>query len=290
MAFGLAAPGVDHTTGKLRSLADYRDQMREILHQGLVDILLMSVSTCEQLAIEERLFDDSHVTPAVRANDTSDIHVLAGALAPQQPSRPFQTATVDECRAGADLALYSITPANDPKLDIASLEAYKVFRHEAQSKGLRHFLEVFAPLGGKQPKDPGRYVNDFVARTLAGVPRAGRPLFLKVPYFGPQAMEQLATYDPLLIPGVMGGASGTTYDAFYLLEEARRRGARAALFGRKIKDSEHQLTFVRHLRLIADGQLAAQEACRSYHADLGKLGIRPHRPLAEDLQATGTSR
>ena len=30
MAWGLAAPGKDPATGKLRSLADYRDQMREI--------------------------------------------------------------------------------------------------------------------------------------------------------------------------------------------------------------------------------------------------------------------
>ncbi|HWB54092.1 MAG TPA: hypothetical protein VG722_07865, partial [Tepidisphaeraceae bacterium] len=37
MATGLAATGVDHVTGKRRSLADYRDQMRQVLKQGLVD-------------------------------------------------------------------------------------------------------------------------------------------------------------------------------------------------------------------------------------------------------------
>src|SRR5215210_3658708 len=64
MAAGLAATGKDARTGKARSLADYRDQMREVLKQGLVDILLMSASTLEQLAIRERLFEDSQVTPA----------------------------------------------------------------------------------------------------------------------------------------------------------------------------------------------------------------------------------
>jgi hypothetical protein len=99
-------------------------------------------------------------------------------------------------------------------------------------------------------------------------------------------MRELVTYDPHLIPGVLGGSSGTTYDAFFLLEDARRNGARAALFGRKIKDSEHPLTLVRHLRAIADGELGADEACRSYHAELGALGIRPRRPLEEDLALT----
>ena len=64
---------------------------------------------------------------------------------------------------------------------------------------------------------------------------------------------------------------------------------RAALFGRKINNSEHQLTFVRWLRAIANGEVDAAEACRAYHDDLAKLGITPHRPLAEDLELTGTS-
>src|SRR2546423_814606 len=75
MAAGLAAPGKDAVTGKVRSLADYRDQMREIVRQGLVDIMLMSARTSEVLTIDERRFDNSRVTPAVRANDTTDIHL-----------------------------------------------------------------------------------------------------------------------------------------------------------------------------------------------------------------------
>jgi hypothetical protein len=281
MAFGLAATGTDPATGRQRSLAEFRDQIREIVKQGLVDVMLMSVSTSEVLTIEERLFDASEVTPAVRANDTTDIHMLTGAIYPQQPSRPFHTPSVRQIRecAGADVRLCSITPSNDASVDIAALEAYHEFRAEAEGHGLRHFLEVFVPnVPNQGPEEPGRFLNDFVARTLAGVPKAARPLFLKMPYSGAGAMQELAAYDPHLIPGILGGASGTTYDAFFLLEEARGDGARAALFGRKIKDSEHPLTFVQYLRLIADGQVEAAEACRAYHADLRRLSITPHRP------------
>ena len=292
MAFGLAAPGTDLITGRRRSLADYRDQIREVVSQGLVDIMLMSVSSSELLVVEEQLFDVSTVTPAVRANDTTDIHMLAGANYPRQPSRPFRSASVRQIkqRAGVDLGLYSITPANDAEVDVAALHAYRDFRTEAEQEGLRHFLELFAPnVAPQAPEDPGRFLNDFVARTLAGVPKADRPLFLKLPYSGAQAMQALASYDPHLVPGILGGASGTTYDAFFLLEHARRNGARAALFGRKIKDSEHPLTFVQYLRLIADGNVDAADACRAYHADLGRLGIAPYRPLEQDLQLTEAS-
>lgn len=287
MAFGLAATGTDPATGRQRSLAEFRDQIREIVNQGLVDVMLMSVSTSEVLTVEERLFDASAVTPAVRANDTTDIHMLTGAIYPQQPSRPFHISSVHQIRecAGVDLGLYSITPSNDANVDVAALEAYRAFRDEAKGHGVRHFLEMFAPnVPGQGPEDPGRFLNDFVARTLAGVPKAARPLFLKMPYSGAGAMQELAAYDPHLIPGILGGASGTTFDAFSLLEDARHNGARAALFGRKIKNSEHPLTFVQYLRLIADGQVDATEACRAYHADLRRLGITPYRPLEQDLQ------
>jgi hypothetical protein len=299
MAFGLAATGVDPNTGRPRSLAEFRDQIREIVAQGLVDIMLMSPSTAEVLTTDERIFDGSQVTPAVRANDTSDIHAMAGSASATEPSRPFRSATIpqlltgradpdrSEPMHGPDLGLYSITPANQVEADIRTLEAYKSFRLEAERAGFRHFLEVFDPnVPATAPKDPGRYINDLVARTMAGVPRAGRPLFLKMPYHGARVMEELVAYDPHLVPGILGGSGGTTFDAFFLLEDARRHGARAALFGRKINRSEHQLEFVRHLRRIADGDESAEDACRSYHAALRRLGIRPHRSLEDDLQLT----
>jgi hypothetical protein len=300
MAAGLASPGRDPATGRMRSLAEYRDQMREVSRQGLVDIMLMSASSSELLTIRERLFDNSHETPAVRANDTTDIHLIAGSTYAADPSRPFRSVTIEQIQSGkvaptdheravgADLGLYSITANNRVELDHPTLEAYKEFRIEAERKHFRHFLEVFDPnaCGTSPPADLGRYINDLIVRTLAGVPSNGRPLFLKIAYHGPRAMEELVAYDPTLVVGILGGASGTTHDAFKLLEESKKYGARAALFGRRINNSEHQLTFVRFLRAIADAQITAEEAAKAYHGELAKLKLTPTRSLKEDMQLT----
>ena len=305
MAAGMAAPGKspEHHAheGRFRSLAEYRELIRQNTRQGLVDIMLMSASTNEVLSIHERLFENSPVTPAARANDTSDIWLAQGGQYASQASRPFRSATIDhimcgkvECAPqektlGADLGLYSITFNNDRDRDHEALDAYRAFRVEAERKGFRHFLEIFNPnaCGEHCPPDLGRFINDQIARTLAGVVGKGRPIFLKIPYAGPKVMEQLASYDRTLIPGILGGSSGTTFDAFFQLWEARKYGAKAALYGRMINNSEHQLTFIQHLRWIADGQLDdPAEAVRSYHAALGKLGVRPYRSLEDDLKAT----
>ena len=94
------------------------------------------------------------------------------------------------------------------------------------------------------------------------------------------------TYDSSLVVGILGGSAGTTFDAFQMLWEAKKHGARAALFGRKINNAEHQLSFVKHLRALADGELEPPDAVRSYHSELAKLKITPHRSLADDLRPT----
>jgi hypothetical protein len=302
MAFGIGSPGRSPEAhageARFRSLAEYREQMRQIVRQGLVDIMLMSASSSDVLAIKERLFDDSPVTPAARANDTSDIWVIRGGRYIEQPSRPFRTATIDqiqcgrvECQPGerslgANLGLYSITFNNRLEQDERALEEYREFRLEAERRGFRHFLELFDPNAphGLTPEQVPHFINDCVARTLAGVPRAGRPLFLKMVYHGPKAMEELAAYDPGLIIGILGGGAGTTYDAFKLLAEAQKYGARVALFGRKINGAECQLAFVQFMRLIVDGQISPEEAVRAYHGVLEKLSIRPQRSLVDDLR------
>ncbi|HUW84031.1 MAG TPA: hypothetical protein VMZ31_14700 [Phycisphaerae bacterium] len=303
MAFGMGSPGVspEHQDGGFRSLADYREHIAENVRQGLLDIMLMSVSTNEVVTIRQRLFDGSPVTPAVRANDTTDIHVARGASYPKQPSRPFRTALIEHAQCGqldcddsqrqlgANLGLYSITFNNDVDLDRRSLEAYRDFRVEAERKGFRHFLEVFDPNAPVHPIPPdkiGAFINDLIARALAGVPSAGRPLFLKIVYHGPKFMEELVHYDRHLVPGILGGSAGTTYDAFKLLAEAKAHGARAALFGRKINNAEHQLSFIQFLRWIADGEIGPQEAVKAYHGVLQGLGIKPNRSLHDDMQLT----
>ena len=302
MALGIGAPGrspeVHAGEVRARTLQEYRDQIEQIVEQGLVDIMLMSAHTNEILTLQKRLFADSAVTPAARANDTTDIHVMRGGRSPTEPVLPFRTATLDhiqcghldctpgERRHGADLGLYSITYNNNAELDRATLEEYKTFRLEAERKGFRHFLEIFDP---NRPEAidaaalPG-FINDAIVRTLGGVTAKGRPVFLKIVYHGPRAMEELVRYDPHLVVGILGGSAGTTYDAFKLLGEARKYGARVALFGRKINNAENQLAFVRFLRWIADGEIAPEEAVRAYHGVLQQLGVAPHRPLDKDLE------
>lgn len=315
MAFGLAAPGLkpggDPARGPFRTITEYRDQIREIVAQGLVDIMLMSASTSEVLGIDEGLFVDSAVTPAVRMNDTTDIWLAAGTGSyPTEPALPFSTATIAQARCGrvdcfdlppgrgANLGLFSLTLNDDAALDRAMLAAYREFRIEAERAGFRHFLEVFFPnaLGrvpgkaaAEKPRDVARFLADHVVRALAGVPRAGRPIFLKIPFLGPEVTEQLAAYDRSVVVGILGGAAGTTHDAFALVAESKRHGARVALFGRKINAAEHQLAFVKHLRAVADDAMEPAEAVRAYHAELATLGLAPHRPLEADLARTSTA-
>lgn len=315
MAFGLAAPGLkpggDPNRGPYRTLAEFRDAIREITSQGLVDIMLMSASTSEILAIDEGIFDESTVTPAVRINDTTDIWLATGDGGyRKQPALPFATTTIHQARSGhvvncepegpypVDLGLFSVTLNNDATLDRAMLEAYRSFRIEAEQEGFRHFLEVFFPnaigrVSGKdpaeQPANIARFLADHVVRMLAGVPKAGRPIFLKIPYLGPEVTEMLAAYDRTVIVGVLGGSAGTTYDAFGLVADAKAYGARMALFGRKINAAEHQPTFIRFLRAVADSELPATEAVKAYHSELTKQGIKPHRSLEDDLVRTDTA-
>jgi hypothetical protein len=305
MAFGVSSTG-RRRDGSLRSLAEYRDEMRQIVSQGLVDIMLMSASTSEVLTIHERIFDSSAITPAVRANDTTDVHIIRGGKYVQAPSQPFASSTIDHIRLGkypggqidsaefipgANLGLYSVTFNNDPDRDLKVMEAYKAFRQEAETKHFSHFLEVFHPnvpakVHGIAPEKIPFFVNDHIVRLLAGVPSTARPRFLKIPYSGPAALEELCCYDPSLVVGVLGGSAGTAHDAFALIYEAKRHGARVALFGRKINAAEHQLSFVEYLRLVADNQISPSEAVRAYHGALQKLRIAPNRDLQRDLELT----
>jgi hypothetical protein len=284
-----------------RNLPEFLDIIREVVHQGLVDIMLMSTYVNEQLTIKEELFRKSHVTPAARANDTTDVWAVRHGCYTREPAQPFRTATIDQIQCGkiecdrttdefpgANLGLYSITFVNDLDPDRETLLAFKKFREEAEHKKFRYFLEVFDPnvSSGIPPEKLGEFINDNIVRALAGVPQSGRPLFLKIVYHGPRAMEELAQFDPNLVVGILGGSAGTTYDAFRLIHDAQKYGARVALFGRKINNAEHQLAFIEMLRLITDGKLTPEEAVRAYHGVLQAKSIKPKLPLEKDLELT----
>jgi hypothetical protein len=287
-----------------RNLPEFLDIIREVTQQGLVDIMLMSAYVSEQLTIKEGLFRKSHVTPAARANDTTDVWAVRHGCYTREPAQPFRSATIDQIQCGkiecdrssdefpgANLGLYSVTFVNELDQDRQTLLEFKAFREEAERKKFRYFLEVFDPnvSSGIAPDKLGEFINDNIIRTIAGVPQSGRPLFLKIVYHGPRAMEELAQYDPNLVVGILGGSAGTTYDAFRLIHDAQKYGARVALFGRKINNAEHQLAFIEMLRLITDGRITPDEAVRAYHSVLQAKGIKPKLPLEKDLELTDTA-
>ena len=313
MAFGIAAPGPCRgrraeqgnpaTARPFGSLSDYLEQIRAVIRQDIVDIVLLSASNLERLAIEERLFSESGITPAARANDTTDVWAVRHGRYIQEPSREFRTATIDHIKyghleadhskppTGANLGLYSLTFTNRLETDYAALEAFCRFRIACEQKRFRYFLEVFNPNvdPGFAPQDVGGFVNDNIVRCLAGVTQSGRPLFLKIPYNGPEALEELVAYDNRLVVGILGGGSGTTRDAFQLIHDAQKYGAKVALFGRKINLSEHPTTFIKMLRAITDGDLGPEEAVRAYHGEMQALGIPPRCPLEDDQTLTDTT-
>lgn len=294
MAFGVAAAGPVPGTpaegsgrpGHYRTRPAYLEAMRAGIRGGAIDILLTSASNGERLVADG--WPDPDVTLAVRGNDTTDVWQPRGARYATHPSRPYRTVDLARIRPFCDLVLYSVTFNNDLERDLATVEAYRAFRHEAAALGVRHFLEVFNPNApdGLEPSWVGPFVNDWIIRVLAGVTSDERPIFLKVGYNGADTLAELTEHDPSLVVGVFGGSTGTTRDAFELLRRAEANGARVALFGRKIQHAESQGTIVTLMRRVLEGELSPDAAVRDYHATLHRQGIAPVRPLAADLEVT----
>ncbi len=293
MAFGAVAagpldprPAAGSRPGAHRTRPDYLEAMRAEVAAGAVDVLLTSASNGGVLAGDGSL--GGEVTLAVRANDTTDIWTARGSVYPTLPSRPFRTAHLPSVRRFCDLVLYSVTLNNDVARDLATLEAYAEFRVEAADLGIRHFLEVFNPNApqGLAPGDVPAFVNDSIVRLLAGVTAAHRPVFLKMPYNGRDAVAELVEHDPSLVVGVLGGSAGTTRDALELLHRAEAAGARVSLFGRKIQRSESQLDLLATMRRVVDGELSPADGVRVYHEALAGAGVTPHRSLEADLEVT----
>ncbi|MFB9948814.1 hypothetical protein ACFFP0_08140 [Rhizobium puerariae] len=266
-----------------RSRQEFLAEIKALVEQDVVDIMLASTSNIEALA-DSGVFDGSKVMPAFRANDTTDVWgIIRGGRYRDMPSRPFRTTDLAKAKAG--LCLYSMTFNNDAEADLATLEAYRCFRPEARAAGKKHFLEIFNPNMplGLSAAETGMYVNDCIARTLAGLTKDERPEFLKVAYNGPAALEELVSHDTSIIVGVLGGGTGTHLDTFELVSQAERFGARLALFGRKINMAEHQPALVAWMRAVAGGDASPREAVRGYHGDLQKYGISPDRSIDDDL-------
>ncbi|HXT13948.1 MAG TPA: hypothetical protein VN873_20525 [Candidatus Angelobacter sp.] len=90
MAWGVPSLGKIHPPpaagGRRRTLPEFHDQIRAEVRQGMVDIILASISTMSFLAHWERLFDAGDVTPAVRINLSG---FGGGVNSPQTIARPL---------------------------------------------------------------------------------------------------------------------------------------------------------------------------------------------------------
>ena len=293
MGGGRRAPGfIREENGKLTekpaSYESYLNKMKEMTKSQMVDVMLMSMTSAERL-VNQNIFNNSPVTPAVRLNDTSCIWgLLRHGEYDTHQSRPFATTQLRHAKNFVDLGLYSMTFNKDVDRDVYMLNEYRNFRDNAEKIGMRHFLEVFnSAVINLSIEEMGQYVNDCILKTLAGQISKEKPLFLKIAYNGPKAMEELASYDPgNLVIGILGGGKGTSRDCFELLKQACKYGARVALFGRKVNLSENQLIIIETMRNVIENDLESNDAVKLYHDKLLKENIKPDRDISKDSELT----
>lgn len=292
---GVTATGFEWSAKprRRRTRQEFILQIEEIVRHDVVDLMLVSQSNLELLD-ERRVFVGSEVKPAIRGNlETMCWGGVRNGRYTELPSVPFRDTNLQRAIAnypttGTDLCLYSVCFTNEIERDVRTLRDFAAFRAEAAACGMKYFYEIFNPNVdiGLSRQEIGEFVNDHILKSLASVPRAERPQFLKTVYNGPQALEELASFDSELIVGILGGGAGTTRDTFELIAQTERYGGRLALFGRKINLAEAPLKLIELMRAVVEGSLATDEAVRAYHGALQTLGLAPARPLADDLQIT----
>lgn len=299
-AFGISAPGYrDKTDTSLgyRSLTEFQAEISAIVSQNIIDVMLTTIFSYDCVVSEKDIYLESSVTPAVRMNASTDLWLARGSRYQYQPSHPYSHVDLEKIIYGLDhektgrgdlnLGLYSITFANDLQTDLISMNALRNFYQQAAELNFEYLLEVFPPNNedcGIDPADFPAFCNDQIARIISLTPKKGQPLFLKIPYFGPDALAELTNYHPGTIIGVLGGSSGTTLDAFTLITEAKKYGARAAIFGRRIKNSEDPLLFIELLRELVSSDILPKQAVEKYHEGLSKNQIDPIRSFSDDCQ------
>lgn len=257
-----------------RSREAYFDQIQELVEDSPLDLMVVSPEVAEKTAGDAGAFSRSPVSPAVRS--------APGFWSPEPG--PTDGGWISD----GPFPLFGVGFCRDRELDQAELDAYEKFRFVAGAARTRHLLELYPSCGcdGGPPWRVDDLLADRLLHSILEVPVAARPLLIQAPYYGPALMESLAATLPGVPVGIVGGPAGTTFDAFRLLAESKKYGARGALFGRRIASAEHQPAFVRFLDYLARGDVTPAEAVHAYHGVLQGLGIRPRRDLAEDLMPT----
>ena len=279
---------VQHPKPHYRTHPEFIQLQRDLVADGSIDGLLMTPADAEVLALEERLFDDTHVTPLVRMNSETAIWNPRFGVYQHQQSMPFQTVFPEDTRAYCEsliapaleckvsLGLYSITLNNDVSADQRMLNAYIQFAHAVgEMEGFDHILEVFLPnvkLPGLDDEKRGMYIADSIIRTMSYLRKHQRPRFIKTAYTTAQVWQELTEFDPALVIGALGGPRQNARQTLQLAHNVVRYGGRAILFGRSIFGEENPIGIAQALRNVLDGVHGQEEAHSEYQKSIRKNG------------------
>lgn len=269
---------------RYRRRPDYLQLCRDLCEDGAIDGCLLTPADAETLAVDERYFDTSPVTPLVRTNAETMIWNPRHGTYRSSPSKPFITVQPRDpgfcreqiCKAqdfDVRLGLYSITLNNDVRYDQEMLAAYLTFAQEVgRTPGFDHFLEVFLPnlpQHGLSEEAIGEYIADSIVRTMSYLRRHERPRFIKTAFTTPAVWRELCEFDPTLPIGALGGARTDARGTLELAHNVVGNGGKLILFGRAVFEDDEPLAISRALRKVLDGAPPA-EAYEDYQADLKK--------------------
>ena len=261
-----------------RTHPEFLQLQRDLVADGSIDGLLMPPADAEILALEERLFDQTEVTPIVRMNAETGIWNPRFGNYQSVLSQPFQTVFPEDIQSYCEslirpalecqihIGLYSITLNNDVYADQKMLEAYIQFAHiVGEIEGFDHILEVFLPnirIPGMDEEKRGMYVADSIVRTMNYLRKNQRPQFLKTAFTTSQVWKELTVFDPTLIIGALGGPRHNSRKTLQLASDVSRNGGRAILFGRAIFQDDNPIGIANALRNVLDGDEPDQAYAR----------------------------
>ncbi len=283
VAYGITGIGTERTpTQHYRTRPEFLRLMRDVMKDEAIDGLLMTPADAEELAIEQKLFDDSPVTPIVRMNAETHIWSPRHGRYGRQTSLPFQTVPTAEAgrycteamQCALDckikLGLYSITLNNDTEADARTTEQFLNFAWDCgKTPDFNYFLEVFLPntqQPGMDKKQLGEYMADNIVRLMSYLRKHQRPAFIKTVYTVPEVWKALCEFDPTLIIGALGGSRVSARHTLQLAHDVTEHGGKVLLFGRAIFQEEDPKLMARMVRAVMDRELAVDHAHAQYQA------------------------
>ncbi len=193
MAFGIGAPGkspeMHAAKSRFRTLAEYRDRSAQIVRAG-PGRHHADVGQHQRRADDSAngFFENSHVTPAARANDTSDIFVVrSGRYIHEPPGRfaPPRSITSSAATSNCEPAERDARRESGPVQrhvqqrlddDLRALEDYQPVSprgRSARASGISWKSSIPTRPTGSTPNRSPQFINDSIARTLAGVAAGG---------------------------------------------------------------------------------------------------------------------